>query len=99
MRQCACIIILSAIVSSVGAQPTTIDLSGQWRFAMDPKDAGASGQWYNQSLADKISLPGILQSQGYGDDISIDTPWVAALPRNFGGIGFRNTKPTPRRAM
>jgi len=63
--------------------PATIDLSGQWRFAMDPKDAGVSGQWYNQTLADKINLPGILQGQGYGDDISINTPWVAALPRDM----------------
>jgi hypothetical protein len=73
------------MVSFAIAQPASnsIDLAGQWRFAMDPKDAGTGDQWFNQTLADKITLPGILQSQGYGDDISIDTPWVAALPRDM----------------
>jgi beta-galactosidase len=83
MRQSAFFILLLMIVSSALAQPAVIDLSGQWRFAMDPKDIGATQQWYNQSLADKIDIPGILQAQGYGDDISIDTPWVAALPRDM----------------
>ncbi len=82
-RHCVLIVMLATIVSSAIAQPKTIDLAGPWRFAMDPKDAGVSGQWFNQALADKITLPGILQSQGYGDDISIDTPWVVALPRDF----------------
>ena len=50
---------------------------------MDPKDAGITEQWYNQTLPDKINLPGILQAQGYGDVISISTPWVAALPRDM----------------
>jgi hypothetical protein len=65
------------------AEPITTDLSGQWRFAMDPKDAGKTEKWFNSTLADKIQLPGILQAQGYGDDITIDTPWVAALPRDM----------------
>jgi beta-galactosidase len=74
---------LLTIASPALAQPATIDLSGQWRFAMDPTDTGASAAWFNQSLADKITLPGILQAQGYGDDISTTTPWVAALPRDM----------------
>ncbi len=30
-----------------------------------------------------ISLPGILQTQGYGDDITAETQFVAALPRDM----------------
>jgi len=30
-----------------------------------------------------IDLPGILQTQGYGDDITADTQFVAALPRDM----------------
>ncbi len=58
------------------------DLSGQWSFAMDRQDAGVKENWQSNALPDKITLPGILQSQGYGDDIGLDTPWVAALPRS-----------------
>jgi hypothetical protein len=81
-----CVFVVVFLTVNARAQttaPATIDLSGQWRFAMDPKDAGVEGQWYNQTLADKINLPGILQAQGYGDEISIHTPWVAALPRDM----------------
>ncbi len=55
------------------------DLSGQWRFAIDRKDEGVAQGWQDRVLADTIKLPGILQSQGLGDDISTATPWVLSL--------------------
>ncbi|HQZ95661.1 MAG TPA: discoidin domain-containing protein [Pyrinomonadaceae bacterium] len=68
------IVLLAA--RSISAQ---IDLSGEWRFALDPTNAGVTQNWYDQSLREKIKLPGILQSQGYGDEISTKTPWVLSL--------------------
>jgi beta-galactosidase len=65
------------------AESTTIPLEGEWRFAMDRDDSGIQQQWFLHNLDDRVRLPGILQSQGYGDEISIDTPWVAALPRDM----------------
>jgi beta-galactosidase len=56
-----------------------MDLAGSWRFALDRADSGVTEQWFTRDLADKIKLPGILQSQGYGDEIRTDTPWVVAL--------------------
>ncbi len=61
---------------SISAQ---IDLSGEWRFALDPTNVGVTQNWFDQSLRDKLKLPGILQSQGYGDEISTKTPWVLSL--------------------
>src|SRR5690242_3027553 len=57
----------------------TISLAGQWRFALDRQDAGIKGDWFSRNLPDTIQLPGILESQGYGDKISIHTPWVLSL--------------------
>ena len=54
-------------------------LGGQWRFALDRSDAGTKDNWFAKNLPDKIQLPGILQAQGYGDDISTNTPWVLTL--------------------
>jgi beta-galactosidase len=62
-----------------GAWAQTIPISGQWRFALDRSDAGVNERWFTRDLADKIELPGALQSQGYGDEISIRTPWVLSL--------------------
>jgi len=57
----------------------TVSLAGEWRFALDRSDAGTNENWFAKDLADKIQLPGILQAQGYGDDIRTDTPWVLSL--------------------
>ncbi|MDL2355050.1 MAG: discoidin domain-containing protein [Pseudomonadota bacterium] len=55
------------------------DLAGEWRFAIDRRDEGIDQAWFERRLADRIVLPGILQAQGYGDDISVSTPWVLSL--------------------
>jgi hypothetical protein len=60
-------------------------LAGRWRFALDNQDVGAEARWYARALpADtQIQLPGILQTQGYGNEITAETPFVAALPRDM----------------
>jgi hypothetical protein len=59
------------------------DLGGRWRFALDPGDSGVNGQWFSRALPYPITLPGILQSQGFGDEISTRTPWVLSLYDRF----------------
>jgi hypothetical protein len=75
-RLFAALLLLSA--ATVHAADTR-DLAGQWRFAIDRSDEGVTKRWYDSALPDRIALPGILQAQGYGDDISAKTPWVLSL--------------------
>jgi hypothetical protein len=35
-----------------------IDLSGRWRFRLDPDNAGAPEKWFNESLPERIRLSG-----------------------------------------
>ena len=56
-----------------------INLSGEWRFAIDREDKGIQEKWYNQSLADKVNLPGSMTTNGKGDDITLKTPWTGTL--------------------
>ncbi len=67
------------------ARPGAMSLAGQWRFALDRDDAGAKAGWYTAALANDvhIQLPGILQTQGFGDEIAADTQFIAALPRDM----------------
>src|SRR6185437_6973820 len=61
-------------------------LAGEWRFALDRYDMGTGNEaWYKGDLGSttRITLPGILQTQGYGDDIEATTQFVAALPRDM----------------
>lgn len=68
-----------ALLLLAAARADTIPLEGTWRFEMDRDDQGVGARWFTRDLEDTIKLPGILQNQGYGDDISPDTPWVLGL--------------------
>jgi hypothetical protein len=67
------------VVSTLAAASPDISLAGKWQFAIDRADSGVSEQWFNRDLSETIQLPGALQSQGYGDEISVNTPWVLSL--------------------
>ena len=69
----------ASVLSLTCAASESVSLDGDWRFALDSSDAGINAQWFNSKLADHIRLPGALQSQGYGNEISITTPWVLSL--------------------
>jgi len=69
--------------ASNGGVVTRQSLAGNWEFALDRSDVGMAERWFNRSLTEHIALPGILQGQGFGDEISIATPWVADLPRDM----------------
>ena len=56
-----------------------VPLSGVWRFALDPADEGLVAFWENRTLADRIRLPGVLQAQGFGDDVTVDTQWTGQI--------------------
>ncbi len=60
-----------------------ISLAGEWRFALDRADAGVREEWFSKNLVDRINLPGVLQFQGYGDEINATTPWVLSLYDRF----------------
>jgi len=65
------------------AAPFSTSLAGKWRFALDRHDVGTNEQWFAKNLPDKIQLPGVLEAQGYGDEIGIRTPWVLTLYDHF----------------
>ncbi|MGE4286654.1 MAG: discoidin domain-containing protein, partial [Phycisphaerae bacterium] len=79
MRKFTGLLCVLVMVSSYVFAGESISLSGEWRFAIDRQDSGLSGAWYSTKLPDSISLPGCLQSQGYGDKIGTHTPWVLSL--------------------
>src|SRR5215213_10739489 len=60
-----------------------MSLDGWWRFALDPTDSGEKNLWFNANLPGSIKLPGILQAQYFGNEISTSTPWVLSLYDRF----------------
>jgi len=72
------LLLILLLIQSVTAAET-IDISGKWNFSLDRGDVGIAEKWFEKRLTEKIYLPGVLQSQGFGDDISTKTPWVLSL--------------------
>ena len=67
------------VICSQAAVAAETSLAGSWRFALDPGDAGIAAGWFNRKLEQTITLPGILQAQGFGNEIDTQTPWVSGL--------------------
>lgn len=70
---------LPAAIAHAGEQAESIALSGTWRFRLDPEDAGIREEWFKQALPDTLTLPGCLQAQGYGNAVTVDTPWTGTV--------------------
>ncbi len=66
-------------VSLVSCTPGVLDLSGEWRFAMDPADEGVGAEWFNTTLSDTVTLPGTMLTNGKGNPVDINTPWVGGI--------------------
>ena len=56
-----------------------IDLAGEWKFAIDSLDQGISEKWFDQELAEKVTLPGSMTTNGKGNDITLKTPWTGQI--------------------
>lgn len=72
-----------------------INLSGKWKLWLEPKEERAADCFEIEKITafgetevkerpecqedGEISIPGILQAQGYGDDVTKETPWVSGL--------------------
>lgn len=48
-------------------KPDSMDLSGDWRFALDPDNKGVNEQWYAETLQDSIRLPATTTTAGKGE--------------------------------
>jgi len=71
------LILIAGLASAVHA--ATIDLSGTWGFKLDPNNSGIKEHFYMATLPQQINLPGSLQEQGYGNDISVETEWTGSI--------------------
>ena len=60
--------LLLAVMLPLNAQfQKTVSLAGEWRFSLDPNDAGEKEYWQNSVLDGKIPLPGTTDEARYGE--------------------------------
>ncbi len=81
MRLCL-IIVLGVLINSCGVKNNDseqMDLSGVWRFKIDSLDIGTSEKWFTQTLNGEINLPGSIQEQNIGNEVSLKTKWTGQI--------------------
>jgi len=66
--------VFAALMATSAGNP--IDLSGEWRFALDPQDHGAHAKPEDWRFPDRIRLPGTVAAQGFGEVPSMKTRWT-----------------------
>ena len=71
MKQFTCCVWALAAVAAA----ETIDLSGRWHLTLDR----ANGETPPAALPEIIQLPGLLQAQGFGDEVSTETKWIGGI--------------------
>lgn len=64
---------------SVAEEGLRIDLAGAWQVKLDPDGKGETQKWSDGRRSDPIKLPGSLAENGYGHDISVETPWTGLI--------------------
>ncbi|MBM4103478.1 MAG: glycoside hydrolase [Planctomycetes bacterium] len=73
------------MVSIAHSSPLKMDLSGDWRFALDKQNQGIEQKWFAGDLktTDTIHLPGSLQEEGFGDKPSAKTEWTTRIGKEL----------------
>ncbi|WP_460165815.1 discoidin domain-containing protein [Thermostilla marina] len=63
------------------AVPESVDLSGEWRTALDQEDVGIDGAWFARELPGEacVRLPGALRESGIGLPVNLDTTWIGSI--------------------
>src|SRR3954465_10065798 len=77
----------AAMITEHPSDVMIMEVAGSWRARLDPRDVGEDERWF---LTDPpgddliLELPGSVQEQGFGDDITVDTPWTGlVVDRSF----------------
>lgn len=77
----AFLLVASGASAIAAAGDETRDLAGTWRFRIDRDDRGLAEHWADAPLAgeDTVQLPGMMQAQGHGDPVAVNTPWTGEI--------------------
>jgi hypothetical protein len=83
IRRAPLFLIFLVAIACTPAGNQQLDLSGEWRFLMDPEDKGVSEKWFKNVLPEVVTLPGSMVENGKGDKITFDTKWTGGIKEKW----------------
>ena len=80
MRKLLFLALLTVLISGCKeAYISNIDLAGKWNFQIDSLDQGIAEGWFSKSLKQTIKLPGSMTTNGYGNEVTVNTHWTGGI--------------------
>lgn len=73
------LLVFGSMLSAWATSLEPLDLSGPWRFRLDPESRGLDNGWFRETLEDTVRLPGSLNENGIGNDVTPETPWTGTI--------------------
>jgi hypothetical protein len=70
---------LRAQVKNAVPAKNELNLAGVWSFQTDAADVGVQEKWFAKKLADEITLPGSMLTNGKGNDVTVATKWTGNI--------------------
>jgi len=71
--------LLAIACSKFTGNENKISLDGEWGFKIDTADVGIQQEWFKQKFAEKVNLPGSMNTNGKGFDVDVNTPWTGSM--------------------
>lgn len=77
---CFLVIIMIVTLHSCSRKGVSnLDLSGEWAFKMDSMDQGFEERWFNREFSETVILPGSMNTNGKGNEVSLHTKWTGSI--------------------
>jgi hypothetical protein len=77
--------------ASTSRAESTLSLAGDWRFQLDPQNAGLAGAWQTRELADTILLPNTISTAAKGiplnHEAKLDKETLKHLHQRYAYVG------------
>ena len=67
------------VCSNLLGQTEGVSLDGKWAYRLDPNSLGQTEAWFKDKFTDELNLPGSLNTNGIGDEVSVNTPWTGSM--------------------
>jgi len=74
-----CLMLMTLLPISAQNPQQSINLAGEWKFAIDFNDQGITEKWYTKSLTDRVNLPGSMSTNGKGLEVTPQTKFVGGI--------------------
>ena len=73
-------LLLFCLLFTVTGNSQKLDLSGTWQVRVDSMDQGLGDRWFEQTFDEyEMILPGSLTENGFGMDVTVNTPWTGEI--------------------